>query len=127
MKTSSFIYGAIVGAAVYRMMSKNRMMSLTSMLRNANLGQMADNAMDKVMDMTGGQQQGGSRRDAGSPSSGSSHASHRAEGNQHGIQASPDTKAAHLKELKNFIRSNPEVKHEVEQILKETHTVIPGL
>jgi hypothetical protein len=29
--------------------------------------------------------------------------------------------------LKDFIRTNPDVKHEVEKILKETHTSIPGL
>lgn len=29
--------------------------------------------------------------------------------------------------LKDFIRTNPDVKHEVEQILSQTNTTVPGL
>ena len=120
MKTSSFIYGAIVGAAVYRMMPKRRGMSLVSMVRNADLGQLANTAMQNF---TGASNQGGSRRNGGNSGSGT-----RSANNQTGVQkTTSDSKAANLKQLKDFIRSNPEVKSEVEQILKETHTVIPGL
>lgn len=122
MKTSSFIYGAIVGAAVYRMMAKRRGMSLISMIRNADLGQLANTAKDKMQNFTGDNNQGGSHRNGGNSGS-----STRSASNQAGVQKSADTKAANLKQLKDFIRSNPEVKSEVEQILKETHTVIPGL
>lgn len=36
-------------------------------------------------------------------------------------------KESNLKQLTNFIKSNPDVRKEVESILKETNTVIPGL
>lgn len=36
-------------------------------------------------------------------------------------------KESNLKQITNFIKSNPEVRKEVEGILKETNTIIPGL
>ncbi|WP_223066607.1 hypothetical protein [Paenibacillus caui] len=37
------------------------------------------------------------------------------------------SKESNMKMIKDFIKGNPDVRREVEQILKETHTVIPGL
>lgn len=124
MKTSSFIYGALVGAAVYRMISRKDGMSFSSMLKGANVSRLADTAMDKMNNYTKNSNQGSGRQENVRPSSSGSDSS---SGNQHGSQTSSNSKTANLKQVKDFIRSNPDVKHEVEQILKETHTVIPGL
>nr|WP_246246460.1 hypothetical protein [Paenibacillus lemnae] len=106
-------------------MSK-RGISMMSMMRSTDLSQLAGNAKAKVKDLSGNSAQGGSRRSGGTPSSVTGAASYTS-GNQHGMQTSSHSKAADLSMLKDFIRKNPDVKNEVEQILKETHTVIPGL
>ncbi|UNK20493.1 hypothetical protein MNQ98_10965 [Paenibacillus sp. N3/727] len=125
MKTSSFLYGAIFGAAAYRMISRNRNMSFASMLKGANLSNLAGTAKEKMMNCNSNQ--GSGRQESVRPSPGGSDSSSYSSGNQHGVQASTNSKATNLKQVKDFIRSNPDIKHEVEQILKETHTVIPGL
>lgn len=66
----------------------------------------------------------------GSTAEGSSHdnGSHASGSSEHKKEDSPvKSKESNLNMLKDFIRSNPDVKHEVEQILKDTHTAIPGL
>lgn len=125
MKTSSFIYGAIVGAAVYRMMSK-RGMSMMSLVKSTDLGQLTGGAKSKMKDLAGKEASGGNSQNGSSPSSGSRFAA-PSSNVQHGVSASDHSKAANLNMLKDFIKKNPDVKHEVEQILNETHTVIPGL
>ncbi|MFC7681991.1 hypothetical protein [Paenibacillus sp. GCM10028914] len=135
MRTSAFIYGAIVGIAVYRMISSKGGMAFSSMVKGTDIGQLANTAKDMMKGYTNSSSssnhskpnQGGNRQESVRPSSsGPDSSSHSAE-NQHGGQTSTHSKTANLKQLKDFIRSNPDVKHEVEQILKETHTVIPGL
>ncbi|MBO2945049.1 hypothetical protein JJQ72_13815 [Paenibacillus sp. F411] len=125
MKTSSFIYGVIVGAAVYRMMSK-RGISMMSMVKSGNLDQLTGGAKDKMKDLAGNTANGGGSHNGSSPSTGSRFSS-PSPNVQHGVSASDHSKAANLNMLKDFIKKNPDVKHEVEQILNETHTVIPGL
>ncbi|MNC53196.1 hypothetical protein D3C75_1025850 [compost metagenome] len=81
-----------------------------------------EKAKDKIMGMamTGfgstaasGNHDGGARSSQGST--------------EHKAESTAQSRETNLKMLKDFIRSNPEVKHEVEQILKDTHTAIPGL
>jgi hypothetical protein len=48
-------------------------------------------------------------------------------GSDHRGESAVKSKEANLNMLKDFIRSNPDVKHEVEQILKDAHTAVPGL
>lgn len=122
MKTSSFLYGVILGAVASRMIARKGGMPFSSMMKDVDLGRFAGTALSKI--------QGNSGRNAGMPESvfpsSSRHDSARSDAAAGGT-ASAHSKAANLKQVKEFIRSNPDVKHEVEQILKETHTVIPGL
>lgn len=142
MRTSSFIYGAIVGIAVYRMVSSKGVMSFSSMVKGADIGQLANTAKGMMKDYSSGSStsghsiyssqsnnsnQGNKRQESVRPSSSGTDSSSHSTGSQHGEQASSNSKAANLKQLKEFIRTNPDIKQEVEQILKETHTVIPGL
>ncbi|GAE04642.1 hypothetical protein JCM10914_696 [Paenibacillus sp. JCM 10914] len=92
------------------------------MMKDVNLGRFADSAMSKI---NGAKERHsyGSSQESVFPSSGG----HQSRGGNAGSQASSHTKAANLKQVKDFIRNNPDVKAEVEQILKETHSVIPGL
>ncbi|VTR63093.1 hypothetical protein [Paenibacillus lautus] len=123
MKTSSFLYGVIIGAVASRMISRKNSMLFSSMMKDANLGRFANTAMSKIQ---GNKSQfSGSSRESVSPSSGRHDSTHS--NGAAGVQASTHSKAANLKQVKDFIRNNPDVKNEVEQILKETHTVIPGL
>lgn len=123
MKTSSFLYGVIIGAVASRMISRKNSMFFSSMMKDANLGRFANTAMSKIQ---GNKSQfSGSSRESVSPSSGRHDSTHS--NGTAGVQASTHSKAANLKQVKDFIRNNPDVKTEVEQILKETHTVIPGL
>ncbi|KOP63863.1 hypothetical protein AMS62_00440 [Bacillus sp. FJAT-18019] len=119
MKTSSFLCGVILGAVASRVISRKNNMSISSMMKNTNLGQFADTAISKIQG-TKSQYSGSSQESMGQ------HDINRTTGVS-GVQTSTHTKSANLKQVKDFIRNNPEVKSEVEQILKETHTVIPGL
>ncbi|MGE7826591.1 hypothetical protein [Paenibacillus sp. MDMC362] len=124
MKTSSFLYGVIIGAVACRMISRNNSRFFSSMMKDANLGRFADTAMSKIQG-TKSQHYSGSSQESVSPSSGRHDSTHS--NGTAGVQTSTHSKAANLKQVKDFIRNNPDVKNEVEQILKETHTVIPGL
>ncbi|OMF73087.1 hypothetical protein [Paenibacillus glucanolyticus] len=122
MKTSSFLYGVIIGAVACRMISRKNM-GFSSMMKDVNLGRFADTAMSKIQGTKSHNY--GSSHESVSPSSGRNGSTH-SNGTSAG-QTSTHSKAANLKQVKDFIRNNPDVKNEVEQILKETHTVIPGL
>ncbi len=122
MNTSSFLFGVMLGAAASMMMSKKRSTMMSSLLQPGGQMQGAgEKARDKIMGMamTGfGSTQTDGTHDA---------PEHKAAGNADHKESAIKSKESNLKMLKDFIRSNPEVKHEVEQILKETHTAIPGL
>lgn len=123
MKTSSFLCGVILGAVASRVISRKNNMSISSMMKNTNLGHFADTAISKIQGTKS--QYSGSSQESMSQSSGQ-HDINRTTGVS-GVQTTTQTKSANLKQVKDFIRNNPDVKSEVEQILKETHTVIPGL
>ncbi|QWU14660.1 hypothetical protein SAMN04487895_106191 [Paenibacillus sophorae] len=116
MKTSSFFYGVMLGAAASMFMSKKRNM-FTPMLGQSGA---AEKAKNKIINMaTAG---------FGSTSANQQPSQTESLGSEGHKGASPvRSKEANLSMLKDFIRSNPEVKHDVEKILKETHTAIPGL
>lgn len=128
MKTSSFLWGVALGCVASRMMSR-RGISLTSMMKTMNLGSFANTAMDKVQGMNSNS----SRSSKMSSSSGLSSnqtaglSSNQTAGHSHESQKSNHSKTSDLSQIKEFIRKNPDVKHEVEQILKETGTAVPGL
>lgn len=124
MNTSSFFCGVLMGAAASMMMSRKRGSMMSSLVSsNGSMQGAGEKAKDKIigMAMTGF----GSTASNGSHEQ-SSHASGSGL-NNHKSDSGLKSKEENLKLLKDFIRSNPEVKHEVEQILKETHTSISGL
>lgn len=102
MNTSAFIGGILIGAAATTLLSRNRG-------RNMITSVMGGNAKDKMMDMA-------------NIGIGSSHR-HDA----HGSHNDSYSKGSSVTQIKDFIRTNPDVKREVDMILKETNTVIPGL
>ncbi|AIQ13534.1 hypothetical protein [Paenibacillus durus] len=116
MKTSSFFFGVMLGAAASMLMSNKRNMFMPM------LGQSraAEKAKNKIINMatTGFGNTSANQQPAKTESSGS-------EGHKAALPVR--SKEADLSMLKDFIRSNPDVKHDVEKILKETHTAIPGL
>ncbi|NQX44839.1 hypothetical protein HQN87_05825 [Paenibacillus tritici] len=122
MNTSSFLCGVLMGAAASMIMSKKRSAMMSALLNsNGSSHNAADKAKDKIMGMA--------MTGFGSTAAGSSHepsGSHVSGGSAH-KEESLKSKESNLNMLKDFIRSNPDVKHEVEQILKDTHTAIPGL
>ncbi|MBW4082859.1 hypothetical protein [Paenibacillus sp. S150] len=123
MNTSSFLSGVLLGAAVSMIMSKKRGAMMSGLLQpNGPMSSAGEKAKDKIMGMamTGfGSTASGVNHDNGA------HASHS--GDEHKGEALVKSKESNLRMLKDFIRSNPDVKHEVEQILKDSHTAIPGL
>ncbi|MGN7357397.1 hypothetical protein ACTHPF_08510 [Paenibacillus sp. SAF-054] len=100
MNTSSFISGVLIGAAATAIMSKNKGSITSAITQNAG----------KMMDI-------GSIGSSGSGSSGG-HSSHYAHSHN---------KDESMKQINDFISSNPDVKREVDMIMKETNTTIPGL
>ncbi|KAA9007190.1 hypothetical protein F4V43_01510 [Paenibacillus spiritus] len=116
MKTSSFLCGLVLGATASMMMSRKRPMLMNAL----GQGQAAGRAKDKIVDMALTGFGSTANRDKGTDHSvqGVNAAKHESE---------PKSHEANLKMLKDFIRSNPEVKHDVERILRETHTTVPGL
>ncbi|MEK4059415.1 MULTISPECIES: hypothetical protein [Paenibacillus] len=123
MNTSSFLCGVVMGAAASMIMSKKRSAMMSSLGSRGSMQGAGEKAKDKILGMAmtgfGNTAAGGSSQDKGSHEPKSS-ADHKGE-------STVKSKEANLNMLKDFIRSNPDVKHEVEQILKETHTAIPGL
>ncbi|OKP75414.1 hypothetical protein A3844_12105 [Paenibacillus helianthi] len=138
MNTSSFLTGVLMGAAISMIMSKKRGAMISSLLQpNGQMNGAGEKAKDKIMGMamtgfgstasgnaTAGNTATGNTN-AGSHTDNTTHVSHS--NNEHKGESAVKSKEANLKMLKDFIRSNPEVKHEVEQILKDTHSSIPGL
>ncbi|MEK3716108.1 hypothetical protein MKX42_13020 [Paenibacillus sp. FSL R7-0204] len=123
MNTSSFLCGVLIGAAASMIMSKKRSAMMSALLHsNGSSYNAGDKAKDKIMGMA--------MTGFGSTAAGSSHehsGSHVSGGGDHKEDSPLKSKESNLNMLKDFIRSNPDVKHEVEQILKDTHTAIPGL
>jgi len=97
VNTSSFISGVLIGAAATAIMSKNKGSITSAITQNAG----------KMMDMSS----------LGMNSAGS-----------HSSQHVPThSKDESMKQINDFINSNPDVKREVDMIMKETNTVIPGM
>jgi ABC-type glycerol-3-phosphate transport system substrate-binding protein len=113
VNTSSFLTGILIGAAATSMISKNK--------GNGPVSQMADKAKDKVMDFaTMGMINNGSDLN-------SVFNHNAAQGSSSSSMSPTYSKESNMSMVKDFIRSNPDVKVEVDMILKETNTVIPGL
>ncbi|MCJ8011113.1 hypothetical protein MUG84_05055 [Paenibacillus sp. KQZ6P-2] len=103
MNTSSFISGVLIGACATAIMSKNKG-SLTSAITQS-AGKMMDIGASTMV----------------ASSSGSN--SYSSNSNQY---AQTHSKEDSMKHIHDFINSNPDVKREVDMIMKETNTTIPG-
>ncbi|WP_339319839.1 hypothetical protein [Paenibacillus sp. FSL R10-2734] len=123
MNTSSFLCGVLMGAAASMIMSKKRNSLMSSLGQSGgSMSGAADKAKEKIIGMA----TTGFGNTAASSSNTQSNGSNSAT-SEHKTESPAKSKESNLKLLKDFIRNNPEVKSEVEQILKETHTAIPGL
>ncbi|UQZ32433.1 hypothetical protein C2I18_02000 [Paenibacillus sp. PK3_47] len=104
-------------------MSKKRSGMLSSLSSSGGSLQGAgEKAKEKILDMA---MTGFGSTSASGASDNGSHAA--GTGTVHKTESSLQSKESNLNLLKDFIRSNPDVKLEVEKVLKETHTSIPGL
>lgn len=117
MKTSSFFLGVVFGAAASVMMSRKRNMFVPLLSQSGA----ADRAKHKIMNMAA-TSFGGESDDLNHAKKTESAAPGKSD---HTSQAR--SKDADLGMLKDLIRSNPEVKQDVEKILRETHAAVPGL
>ncbi|MFC3745820.1 hypothetical protein [Paenibacillus sp. GCM10012306] len=124
MNTSSFLCGVLLGAAASMIISKKRNALMSSLGQSGANGHGAgERAKDKIfgMAMTGF----GNTSAAGEQ--GQEHDAKSDKGEHKKSESPVQSKESNLKMLKEFIGSNPDVKQEVEKILKETHSTIPGL
>ncbi|MDO7905099.1 hypothetical protein Q5741_01565 [Paenibacillus sp. JX-17] len=123
MKTSSFFLGLVVGAAAQTMMQRRNFSLFSSGSKGGNsVGQMVNQAKNTVMDAAFPGM--GSMTDKLKDGENNSR-QHNAAQIDH--KSTIRDKEANFRMLKDFIRTNPDVKKEVEAILKDTHTAIPGL
>jgi hypothetical protein len=125
VKTSSFFLGIVLGAVASTMISRNRsMLGLTMDMEGKKGGNLVQKARTKMMDaafpgmgdITLNKQDTHEDHDHRSTTDKTAHSAHTAQ-----------TKEENMKLIKDFISTSPDVKREVEQILKETHTAVPGL
>jgi hypothetical protein len=122
VKTSSFFLGIVLGAVASSLISRNRNMLGFSMNMDGKKGEnLVQKARTKMMD-------------AAFPGMGdialNKHDTHKDHDHRSQTDKTVHTaqnKEENMKLIKDFISSSPDVKREVEQILKETHTAVPGL
>ncbi|GAB6990335.1 hypothetical protein [Paenibacillus pini] len=113
MNTSSFLSGVLIGAAATTILAKKKGSLLSSVMgSNGNISSLGLNS-------------GSGSHSSDSNYTGGSSSQNHSTATGHGGQAY--SKETSLNQVKDFIRNNPEVKQEVDMILKETNTVIPGL
>ena len=119
MRTSSFLLGLTVGALACSVLSQKGNMPTAKQAKKY-----LHDAKEKVMDMTfPGMDSMLSKAltEENTTNAGSDHKSSAKK------ITTPEQKAENLDLIKSFIRSNPDVKKEVEKVLSESHTAIPGL
>lgn len=116
MKASSFLFGVVVGVAASSWLAKGKIPMFSS-----GSSRMMDQAKHKMMEMTFPGMDGFSAKQNGH------HDSDRNSVKKAARTVSPKEKEENMGMLMDFIRTNPDVKREVEQILSQTNTTIPGL
>ncbi|NWL87333.1 MULTISPECIES: hypothetical protein [unclassified Paenibacillus] len=117
MRSSTFLCGVILGAAAGVMASK-RKFNWMSMMSEAG------SALSLAGMKTGKECHNGQAR---STSSRGSTLSAQVFPSQSSSSTADHSKEYTVSQIKDFIKGNPEVLHEVESILKESNTQIPGL
>ncbi|MFF2908082.1 hypothetical protein [Paenibacillus sp. NPDC057934] len=124
MNTSSFLCGVLLGAAASMIISKKRSALMSSLVQSGANGHGAgDRAKEKLFGMA----MTGFGNTSASGDQGHEQDSKSGKGEHKKSESPVQSKESNLKMLKEFISSNPDVKHEVEKILKDTHSAIPGL
>ncbi|URJ44956.3 hypothetical protein MF628_004723 [Paenibacillus polymyxa] len=125
MKTSSFFLGIVLGAVASSLISRNRnMLGLSMDMGGKKGGNLVQKARTKMMDaafpgmgeITLNKEETHKDQDHHSQTDKTAHNAHTAK-----------NKEENMKLIKDFISTSPDVKREIEQILKETHTAVPGL
>lgn len=116
MKASSFFWGIVVGAAASSWLAKGRL----PMMSSSSSRNVVDQAKHKMMEMTFPGMDGFSSKP-------DQHGETHKAAAKISRPVTPKEKEENMNMLKDFIRTNPDVKHEVEQILSQTNTTVPGL
>jgi hypothetical protein len=125
VKTSSFFLGIVLGAVASSLISRNRnMLGLSMDMGGKKGGNLVQKARTKMMDaafpgmgeITLNKEDTHKDQDHHLQTDKTAHNAHTAK-----------NKEENMKLIKDFISTSPDVKREVEQILKETHTAVPGL
>ncbi|MGG4206241.1 hypothetical protein ABEW60_18040 [Paenibacillus jamilae] len=125
MKTSSFFLGIVLGAVASSLISRNRnMLGLSMDMGGKKGGNLVQKARTKMMDaafpgmgeITLNKEDTHKDQDHHLQTDKTAHNAHTAK-----------NKEENMKLIKDFISTSPDLKREVEQILKETHTAVPGL
>ncbi|WP_211745062.1 hypothetical protein [Paenibacillus sp. Marseille-Q4541] len=119
MRTSSFLMGLTIGAVACSVLSKKGNMPSAKQARKY-----LHEAKDKVMDITFPGMDSMLSKVLTDETTKDSGSDNKSAANK---VITPEQKAENMDLLKSFIRSNPDVKKEVEKVLKESHTAIPGL
>ncbi|MNJ40933.1 hypothetical protein D3C77_358380 [compost metagenome] len=117
MKSVSFLCGALVGAAAV----------IWSAKRNGS--QMGGNGkgIKKLAGLSMNSSGKGSEQQSSSEASFSSSSESKVYPSSTSSANASHSKEYNLKQITDFIKGNADVRREVEQILKETNSVIPGL
>ena len=115
MKSSTFLWGVVLGATAGVMASKRKMNWMAMMSEAGSALSLAG--------MKTGKDYGQSR----STSSRGSTLSAQVFPSQSTSSTANHSKEHTVSQIKDFIKGNPEVLQEVESILKESNTQIPGL
>ncbi|GGG05644.1 hypothetical protein [Paenibacillus aceti] len=117
MRSSSFLTGVILGATAGVMASK-RKINWMAMLSEAG----------SALSLAGMKTECGHRQARATSSQGSTISAQVFPSNRSaGPSLSSHSKEHSLKQIQDFIKGNPDVRHEVEAILKDNSTQIPGI
>lgn len=129
MKTSSFFMGVVLGAVASSVVQRRNMSNLNHMMHKARtkLVDAALPGMAGLENLNLGKDKSPARdKNHHEHTVAHEHERHEAH-TSHSKTSQPLDKETNLRLIKEFIRSTPDVKKEVEMILKETNTAIPGI
>lgn len=126
MKSSSFLCGALFGITAALWASRRKSSLISAM--NGAAGSLKISGIRDVLDnVTNGDEHASNQGESAAKST--SNADHNTHNKVHPSSGSGQnhSKEYNLKQITDFIKGNPDVRREVESILKETHATIPGL
>lgn len=126
MKSSSFLCGALFGITA-ALWASRRKSSLISAMNGAAGSLKISGIKEALNNVTSDEEH--SSNNGNSAVKSTSNAEHNTHTKVHPSSGSGQnhSKEYNLKQITDFIKGNPDVRREVESILKETHATIPGL